>query len=457
SVGGTAAIEEELLEEVVYLVEYPTVILGQFDAKYLALPPEAVITPMREHQRYFPVKDKSGQLLPVFITVRCGSAEHVDIVRHGNERVLRARLDDARFFFDEDKKIPLQDRVEALKNVVFQEGLGSVYDKTTRLVNLAKYLAQTLKTSPQEAAAAARCAYLAKADLVTNMVGEFSELQGIMGQEYALLNGEQPEVAQAIFEHYLPRFAGDSLAQSAPGRIVGLADKIDNLAATFSRGLIPTGSQDPYALRRQALGIVHTLIDAEYSLSLAALTEQAFTLLKIAPEKQQELNGAIAEFFRARLKNVLNDKNVPYDIIDAVLAAGTDDIYDACLRAAALADFVTKNTAAPEALQALKRVGNLAKQAQNNLTIDPALFETDAEKELYQAYSDLKEKSGQLIAAKQYPAALAGLVFLTKPVNDFFASVMVMVENEAIKQNRLALLAEITGLAAQIADLNKLV
>lgn len=241
--GGTANIDEDLLEEVVYLVEYPTALCGNFEDKYLSLPPEAIITPMREHQRYFPVTGKDGKLLPMFITVRNGGSEHIDIVRHGNERVLKARLADARFFFEEDQKMPLAERVEKLKTVVFQESLGTIYDKVLRLERLSTAVGKMLDVSQDELDIVNRGAHLSKADLVTGMVYEFTELQGVMGREYALLSGEQPAVAEAIFEHYLPRFAGDKLPQSTSGRLISIADKMDNIVATFSRGLIPTGSQ----------------------------------------------------------------------------------------------------------------------------------------------------------------------------------------------------------------------
>ena len=459
--GATAEIDEGLLEEVIHLVEYPTAILGHFDKDYLALPPDVVITPMREHQRYFPVKDNSGNLLPVFITVRCGNKDHLDIVRHGNERVLKARLADAKFFFEEDQKTSLADKVPALKTIVFQEGLGSMYNKTMRLVNLAEHLGHAVKATPEDVKNADRAAYLSKADLSTKMVGEFSELQGIMGQEYALLNGERQEVAQAIFEHYLPRFAGDTLAKSIPGQLVGIADKIDNIVATFSRGLVPTGSQDPYALRRQALGIVNTLLEGKYVVSIADLTGAALDLLKVENQQQQtELTAAISEFFRLRLRNVLTDENIRYDIIDATLATGSDNIYDTYLRTKALAQFIEEgNTdAAQKALQALTRAGNLAKQSTDVPGwIDTSLFKEEAEEKLYKVCSEVDGKVDLAIAEKNYKAALNELLNLTKPINDFFEAVMVMVDDAAVRQNRLALLKDITYIYSEIADLNKLV
>ena len=308
--GGKAEINEDLLEEVLYLVEYPTALCGKFDEKYLKLPAEAVITPMRDHQRYFPVL-KDGQLLPLFITIRNGGKEHLETVQHGNERVLRARLEDAQFFFHEDRKKTLEQHGEKLKTVVFQDGLGTIYDKSLRLEVLAAYIADAIGASAQDKTDAVRAAKLAKADLVTGMVTEFTELQGVMGREYALLDGENQAVAQAIDEHYMPRFAGDSQPASVAGRIVSLADKIDTLVGTFSRGLIPTGSQDPFALRRQALGVVNMLNEAQYHISLSGLVAKAMELLKLEDAAQQaKLQQDVADFMKLRLKNVLSDAGI---------------------------------------------------------------------------------------------------------------------------------------------------
>ncbi|MDR7867243.1 MAG: glycine--tRNA ligase subunit beta [Sporomusaceae bacterium] len=454
--GGTAVIDEDLLEEVTYLVEYPTALCGRFEEKYLALPAEAVITPMREHQRYFPVFSADGKLLPVFITVRNGGQDYIDIVRHGNERVLKARLADARFFFEEDKKAPLADRVEKLKTIVFQEGLGTMYDKTVRLQKLAAGIAKAAGLPKAELPRIERGAHLAKADLVTGMVCEFTELQGVMGREYAKLGGEEPAVAEAVFEHYLPRFAGDDLPQTPAGRMVSIADKLDNIVSTFSRGLIPTGSQDPYALRRQALGIVNILIGARYHVSLRQLAAAAMDLLAIAGEERRaKLSEDIAEFFRLRLKNVLADEGVRYDMVDAVLAADTDDVYDAWLRAKALAEGGATE-AMQRAVQALTRAGNLAKNAVSD-AIDPALFAGDGEKALYAALEGAREEIAALAAARDYAGVLKVMAGLTDPIDAFFTQVMVMVDDVAVRNNRLALLKGITALTAKFADLSKIV
>ncbi|EIW17223.1 MULTISPECIES: glycine--tRNA ligase subunit beta [Pelosinus] len=455
SQGGTAAIDEDLLEEVVYLVEYPTALCGRFEEKYLSLPPEAVITPMREHQRYFPVVSKDGKLLPVFITVRNGSADHIDIVRHGNERVLKARLADAQFFFEEDKKIKLIDRLDKLKTIVFQEGLGTVYDKTIRIEHLALAIAKFIGTENVNRIIE-RSAKLAKADLVTGMVCEFTELQGTMGKEYALLNGEQPEVAQAIFEHYLPRFAGDILPESVAGKVISIADKLDNIVATFSRGLIPTGSQDPYALRRQALGIVNILIDSSYHVSMNAMLVQTMDLLGIVPEKREKLLIEIQEFFRLRIKNVLADENIRYDIVDAVMGTSVDDVYDTWLRAKAMVND-GGSSEMQKAVQAFTRVGNLVKNVTDVQAIDESLFTVDEERVLYFAYKDAYEDIQSMTERKDYCGILNTMITMTEPIDAFFGAVMVMVEDIAVKNNRLALLKRITDLTTNVADLSKIV
>ncbi|HOV79721.1 MAG TPA: glycine--tRNA ligase subunit beta, partial [Bacillota bacterium] len=274
--GGMVEEDGDLLDEINNLVEYPTALVGEFSRDYLKLPREVLVTPMREHQRYFPVVGPDGNLLPKFIAVKNGTADHLDTVRAGNEKVLRARLADADFFFREDLKTPLAEKVPALKKIVFQESLGTVYDKVLRLSTLADYLASEAGASEQDRRVALRAAHLAKADLVTNMVYEFPELQGVMGREYAERSGEPREVALAVFEHYLPRFAGDRLPRTMPGKILSMADKIDNIVGCFAIGIQPSGSQDPYALRRQALGISHIVLDGKFAVRLPELVEKAY-------------------------------------------------------------------------------------------------------------------------------------------------------------------------------------
>ena len=454
--GGTAEITPDLLEEVLYLVEYPTALSGSFEEKYLALPAEAVITPMRDHQRYFPVKAADGRLLPVFITVRNGGREHLDVVAHGNERVLRARLADAQFFFDEDRKKTLAEHREKLHTVVFQQGLGSMYEKTERLAQLAASVVEDMTAGDDAAyepmaADARRAAELSKADLVTGMVTEFTELQGIMGREYALLDGEKPEVACAIDEQYMPRFAGDALPESDLGFALSVADKIDNIVGTFSRGKIPTGSQDPFGLRRQALGLVNMLILHESGILLSDLVDEACDLYDLDDAARSKMQVDVAEFIRLRLKNVLTERGVRYDVQEAVLS-DVDAVADVPVRAA----YVERLLAADDAaaiVQSFVRVGNIARSASTG-AVDSALFAADEERILLAAYETAVElrasgsdDDGTLAVERRLAAAIAA----------FFDAVMVMDQDERIKANRLSLLKSIDDYLLETADFSKIV
>lgn len=454
--GGEAEINEDLLEEVNYLVEWPTALCGKFEEKFLSLPKECIITPMREHQRYFPVLDEDGNLLNKFITVRNGGSEHLDIVTHGNERVLRARLSDAEFFFNEDRAIKLEDRLEKLKTVSFQEGLGNMYDKSERLVKMAEMLRFAINT-PVDEEELRRCALLCKTDLVTGMVIEFTELQGVMGREYALLDGEKPEVATGIFEHYLPRFAGDALPATTIGRIVGIGDKLDNICATFSRGLAPTGSQDPYALRRQALGVINILLDANYHISLAKIIAGTLYLLDIKPEETGKLVPQIMEFFKQRLRNLLMDQGIRYDVIDAVFAdKRNDDMVDLAVRCKALAAYVEAGNAEP-LVQVSVRVSNLCKKIEKEVAISGALFKDESENKLHEVVAAVSKEIIPEIVLYDYAAVLKAGEKVIEPVNTFFDNVMVMNEDENVKNNRLAMLEEVRGIVNAVGDLSLLV
>ena len=454
--GGEAEINEDLLEEVNYLVEWPTALCGKFEEKFLSLPKECIITPMREHQRYFPVLDEDGNLLNKFITVRNGGSEHLDIVTHGNERVLRARLSDAEFFFNEDRATKLEDRLEKLKTVSFQEGLGNMYDKSERLVKMAEMLRFAINT-PVDEEELRRCALLCKTDLVTGMVIEFTELQGVMGREYALLDGEKPEVATGIFEHYLPRFAGDALPATTIGRIVGIGDKLDNICATFSRGLAPTGSQDPYALRRQALGVINILLDANYHISLAKIIAGTLYLLDIKPEETGKLVPQIMEFFKQRLRNLLIDQGIRYDVIDAVFAdKRNDDMVDLAVRCKALAAYVEAGNAEP-LVQVSVRVSNLCKKIEKEVAISGALFKDESENKLHEVVAAVSKEIIPEIVLYDYAAVLKAGEKVIEPVNTFFDNVMVMDEDENVKNNRLAMLEEVRGIVNAVGDLSLLV
>ena len=454
--GGHAEIDEDLLEEVNYLVEWPTALCGKFEDKFLALPKECIITPMREHQRYFPVLKEDGSLLNKFITVRNGGKEHLEVVAHGNERVLRARLADAEFFFNEDRKQPLEARLAKLTTVSFQEGLGNMNDKSQRLVKAADMIAFGLN-SKVDKEKLARTALLCKTDLVTGMVVEFTELQGVMGREYALLDGEAPEVAKGIFEHYMPRFAGDELPSTDIGRIVGIADKLDNIVATFSRGLAPTGSQDPYALRRQALGIINILIDGNYHVSMVKLIAGVAYLLNIPAEKTKEVIMPVMDFFKQRLKNMLLDQGIRYDVVDAVLAdERNDDIADLAARAQALNGFVVSEEA-PALIQAATRVANLCKKIEQETAINTNIFQNPAEGELHKAVTAVNNEVLLATVQFNYAEVLQIACKLVAPINKFFEDVMVMDNDEQIKNNRLALLSAVKDVTHAVGDLNLIV
>ena len=451
---GKASIQPDLLEEVLYLVEYPTALCGHIDEKYLSLPREAVITPMRDHQRYFPMVDENGKLMPKFITVRNGGKEHLDIVAHGNERVLRARLDDAVFFFDLDRKKSLAEHREALKTVAFQQGLGNMYDKSERLAKAAAALHAALGAQ-SDVEDLKKSALLCKADLVTGMVTEFTELQGAMGKEYALLDGEKPAVATAIYEHYLPRFAGDELPKSENGRILAIVDKIDNIVATFSRGLAPTGSLDPYALRRQALGILNIILDGKLHIAMFKTIESAISLLGL--EKNDKLVADVFDFIKVRFKNMLSEMGMRYDVVDAVLGLkALDDIYDIYLRIQALNVYV-QTAEAPELVMAATRVSNISGKAQGELTVDPALFKAQEEKDLLAVMEQAATTANPLADGHNYEAYMKSLAPIVPVVNKFFDGVMVMDKDEAVKNNRLALIQKAQKLFNGVGNLALLV
>lgn len=457
--GGYIPKDEELLEEVTHLVEWPTAFTGGFDPSYLEVPAQVLVTSMREHQRYFPIygaQPGSGGtqagLLPHFVAVRNGTAEHIDIVRKGNEKVLAARLADARFFYDEDRKETLEDRLPRLETIVFQEKLGTIRQKVDRIGTLADYLVGQMGLSGDEAAAARRAALLCKADLVTHMVYEFTELQGVMGKEYALREGEPAAVAEAIFEHYLPRGADDDLPQSAPGIAVALADKLDTLAGFFGIGMIPSGSADPFALRRAATGVVTILVDSGLPLLLSDLAAAAVRGYGAADSVAAEL----LKFFEARIRVLMQDRGVRYDVIDAVLAAGYDNPADALLRAEALNERLGDASFAT-VMGAFRRVANLGAKAEGDVAVSEALFTEEPERALWAAFRSLQGEAVAALGSRNYPLFYSLAVGLKAPVDAFLDKIMVMVEDPAVRANRLALLQEVAGLLSGPADLAKLV
>ena len=445
--------DDDLLEEINYLVEWPTALCGGFEESYLALPDAAIITPMKDHQRYFPLVGQDGKLLPMFLTVRNGSDHSIEVVQAGNERVLRARLDDAKFFFNEDRKKPLIDRQDGLTKIVFQEGLGNLADKTERLLKLGRVFGEECGLHEDAAVVLERATELAKTDLTTGMVTEFTELQGVMGKEYALLDGESPEVAEAIFEQYLPRFAGDVLPQTEAGKVLSIIDKVDNIVATFSRGLIPTGSQDPYALRRQTIGILNILLGSEWNISLRPIFKASMELLNVAADKQEELLNQVEEFFTLRLKNIFLDREVPHHVIDLLLSNNELSVADAeGLVNALLANRIDENV---ELVQAYTRMYNLVKDVEYT-GVNSDLLKEDAEKALFEAASKASEASLAAWEAGDYAAVVAVPATLVPTINQFFEDVMVMDKDEAIKANRLQLVRLAYSVMAIIGDISAL-
>ena len=443
--GVSIEIDEDLLNEVLNLVEYPTAFLGNFDAKYLEVPEEVLVTSMKEHQRYFVVRDSEGKLLPHFISVRNGNAEHLENVIKGNEKVLVARLEDGEFFWREDQKLAIADLVEKLSNVTFHEKIGSLAEHMERTGKIAALLAQEAGLDADETADLARAAAIYKFDLLTGMVGEFDELQGIMGEKYALLAGENAAVAAAIREHYMPTSADGELPDTKVGAVLALADKLDTILSFFSVGLIPSGSNDPYALRRATQGVVRILDKFGWNIDLAQLLGRLYELK--FDSLSYENQAAVLDFFRARVEKMM-DRSIPKDIVAAVLQSTHFVVRDLVETAALLAE-KSKEDNFKSAVESLSRVFNLAEKAQGQTAINPALFENQEEKDLAAAIeaveltSDLATNLDQLFA-------------LSPVIDAFFDHTMVMAEDEAVRNNRLALLASLTAKAGQLAQFNQI-
>jgi glycyl-tRNA synthetase beta chain len=453
-VAGEVLENEDLLNEVTFLVEYPSVVLGNFDREYLDLPKEVLTTSMIKHQKYFPVTDREGKLLPHFITVNNTLSRDPAVVARGNEKVIRARLADAQFFFEEDRKTPLENHLEDLKDVVFHSALGTSYEKVMQFRELALYITETLNLPIKDTVD--RVALLSKADLETQMVYEFTELQGVMGREYARIQGEDPVVAKAIYEHYLPVAAGGDLPETDEGAVVSIADKMDTIVGFFAINLVPTGTADPFALRRQALGIINIILDRQYPLNLDALIDKSIALLgeklKRTPE---ETKADVLDFFRGRFENQLISQGHPYDVVNAVLALGLSDIVQSLRKIEAMEDFKGHPDYEPLAV-AFKRVVNILKGFEGG-SVDTARFQEAEEENLHKAFLDISEKVESFIDDEQYKEALSEVARLRKPVDAFFDTVLVMSKDEAVKFNRLSLLEELKTLFYGIADFTKIV
>lgn len=457
--GWDIAVKDDLLEEVLFLVETPTVLFGTFEESFLNIPQEVLITSMREHQRYFPVLDNQGSLLPYFVTVRNGNNASLDVIARGNEKVLRARLSDAKFFYEEDQRLAIKDALSKLESIVFHDELGTVGDKVRRIRRNTEKLSSMLQVDSGTSEAAARTAEICKFDLVTQMVYEFPELQGVMGEDYARKAGEAEAVARGVFEHYQPRFADDAVPASTVGSIVSIADKMDTIAGCFSIGIIPTGSQDPYGLRRQAAGIVQIILEHQLSISLSDMfklaleTHQQFHGLK---RGEEEILKDMMEFFGLRVKKALADSELRYDVVDAVIAAGYDDVVSVVARGQALMEAVHAKGDFKLTVESFGRVSNLAAKSTGGKVRSDLLTES-AEQALYEAWQSVSSHYRETLAARDAVGALERLSELKEAITVFFDAVMVMAEDEAVRANRLALLSVINDDLKTFADFSKLV
>jgi len=460
-INGKKIINEKQLKEIVYLVEYPNAILGRYDKKYLELPKDVLTVVMEKHQKYFPVFKNKDELLPLFIVIINNSREYASKIKEGNENVLRARLEDAKFFYQEDQKIPLEKRVDKLKNIIFQENLGSLFDKTKRLESLCDYISEVLQVEQKVKKDLLRSAHLCKADLVTEMVKEFPELQGIMGKEYAVLSNEKKEVAEAIFEHYLPRFSGDRLPLTKSGMILGIADKVDSIIGCFVMGLTPTGSQDPYGLRRQSRGKIAIILKNNLKISLKDIIRKSLSLYKesVSVElkiDENEIVSQILSFLKQRVKNIFLEDGIRYDIIDAVLDVDSDgDVVDVKHRIEAIEKFYNQPIFG-KILNSSSRVLNLSKNNEET-EIDKSLLKEKAELNLYQNYESIYPRIKEFICKKEYKKVFKLLGDLCEPVDEFFDQVLVMDKDSNIRKNRIALIKKIGMLFNQVADLSKIV
>lgn len=451
--GGQAVIDEDLLDEVTSMVEWPSVIVGEFEQHFLDVPSEALISAMKKHQKYFHMVDAEQQLMPYFITISNVDSSDPQQIKKGNERVIRPRLSDASFFWSQDKKKPLEDKLERLKTVVFQNKLGTVYDKTLRVSELAEVIARSLNT---DAALAKRAARLAKCDLMTEMVNEFPDLQGIMGRYYAANDGEDNAVAVALDEQYMPRFSGDATPASATGQVVSIAERIDTLMGIFALGQIPSGDKDPFALRRAALGLLRTIIENKLVLDIPALLKTSASLFP-AEVNAHEACDAVYKFMLDRLKGYFSDQGISPDVFDSVVALTPAEPYDLACRIDAVNQF--KQLEAADSLAAAnKRIGNILKKLKGNIPteINTGLFAEQAEKHLAERLESVSERVAPLLAQAQYTDALTELSELRDVVDQFFDDVMVMVDDEALKNNRIALLDQLHGQFMQVADLSLL-
>ncbi|HEY4553323.1 MAG TPA: glycine--tRNA ligase subunit beta [Bacillaceae bacterium] len=451
--GWKIPIDEDLLEEVTNLVEYPTVFHGGFDERYLSLPEEVLITSMKEHQRYFPVKDQHGRLLPYFVAVRNGDHRHLETVARGNEKVLRARLSDADFFYQEDQKLDMGEALEKLKAIVYHEKIGTLSQKVSRIRHIAGMIGRRLEFGENDIQKAERAAELSKFDLVTHMVGEFPELQGIMGEKYARQQRESEEVAMAINDHYKPRHAEDSIPRSAIGSVVALADKLDTIVSSFAIGLIPTGSQDPYALRRQAAGVIQILTGQGWDLSLNNMLKDIIKIVqKDLPQADEQLLNDLLPFFKLRIRHMLLDSGIRHDLVEAVLESEVHSVPQLIEKASVL-NRHKEDPDFKETIEALARVLNISGKAEGDARVDPSLFENEYEQNLYSCFLELEEsyKAGTGMESR-----FEELASLRKIITDYFDHTMVMAEQAEQKKNRLAQMKKLSAYIGDFADMGKI-
>ena len=451
--GGQAVIDPLLLDEVTSMVEWPKAIVGEFEQHFLDVPAEALISAMKKHQKYFHLIDDKQQLMPYFITISNIDSSAPEQIKKGNERVIRPRLSDANFFWSQDKKIPLEQHLERLKTVVFQNKLGSVYDKTMRVTELAGIVADEMGS---DHSLASRAAYLAKCDLMTEMVNEFPDLQGIMGRYYAHHDGEHDAVAIALDEQYMPRFSGDKTPASATGQALSIAERIDTLMGIFALGQIPTGDKDPFALRRAALGLLRTIIEHKLELNIPRLLSKSANLFPEDSNARQACEP-VYQFMLDRLKGYFSEQGISPDVFDSVVALTPAEPYDLACRIDAVQQFKQLAAATPLAA-ANKRIANILKKLNGNIPteIDNSLFIEDAEKQLAEQLEHVTQRIAPLLVQSHYTEALTDLSTLKDVVDQFFDDVMVMADDEALKNNRIALLGQLQSQFMQVADLSLL-
>jgi glycyl-tRNA synthetase beta chain len=469
SLGGHVLPDPELVDIVNHLVEFPAVVAGTFDKKYLELPREILITAMREHQKYFAVIDSTRKLMPGFIAVNNTPARDMALVAKGHERVLRARLEDAQFFYRGDLETPLDHLVEKLKGVLFQASLGSMYAKVLRVQSVVEFIADAVTSGNDPKVQAAelkqhvsRAAFLCKADLVSQVVGEFPKLQGVMGRVYATVAKESDSVAVAIEEHYRPTYSGGPLPETTPGAILSIADKMDSICGCFNTGLIPTGASDPYALRRQGIGIVQIMLNNGHSFSLSDVIYKSLSLFdKKDGDHIKETVDDVYTFLSNRIANLLMEEGFSRDIISAIVSVSVDHIPNVWRRIRALQSLKEKPDFEPLAI-AFKRVVNIIKQAQSkgiyedDAVVDRRLFQDSSEESLFRVYQDVEDKISKRLKQGLIEAAFLDMASLRGEVDAFFDGVLVMAEDPVLRRNRLALLGSIAALFARLADFSKI-